>query len=72
MYPSSASSDSSPTDASASHLVGGIGTPGGQWLRHCPPIEVIRIQIDEVEVWMTSIVSWQCGNVGLSVPNGDH
>ena len=37
-----------------------------------PPVEVIRIQIDEVAVWTTSIVPRQCGRVDLSKSSGDH
>ena len=33
----------------------------GQWLIHCPAVEVIRM-------WLTSIIPWQCGRDGLSVP----
>ena len=29
---------------------------GGQWLRHFPSMQIIRIQIDEIHVWTTSIV----------------
>ena len=73
MYPSSASSDSSPTGAVFNLIWLEESKPtGGQWLNHCPAVEVIRIQIDEVDVWMTSIVSWQCGEVGPSIPSGDH
>ena len=56
-----------PVPVPQSHLVGGIETHQWAMVESLP--EIIRIQIDNVGVWTTSILPWQCGEVGLSIPS---
>ena len=61
MYPSPASSDSAHLHYQCLNLtrLEESKPVGVQWLRHCPSIQIIRIQLDEIHVWTISIIRWE-------------